>query len=280
MENNIDFDMIMVNYNYRSESVLEVDHAKTLSSKHNKKLYLLETKLTKFSEKNARDLRYDFFDQKMVNYDNLILGHNLSDKLEWFLMQMSRGAGVSELFGMEGYSTRKGYHIVRPLIEKTKEEIMSELHRRGIEYFYDRSNNDQKFERNHFRHNFSEPFLKKFSKGVAKTFQILEKEKRILESYVLETEKDEFYVYSTSKEMATNLLSKHLKKCNYVLSGGQRAEFEKNGEIVAGGYAATFKSGKLYISPFVNKLVRKKDREKMRTLGIPPKHRPYYKKFL
>jgi len=38
----------------------------------------------------------------------LILAHQFDDKFEWFLMQLSKGAGLKELFGMSELEKRKG----------------------------------------------------------------------------------------------------------------------------------------------------------------------------
>lgn len=284
-KNNIDFDMIIVNYNIREESKKEVEHAKLLALKYNKKLHLLEleTKITSNFEKKARDIRYDFFDKTMekYKYKNLILGHNLSDKFEWMLMQIAKGAGIEEIYGMNGYTKRKGYNIVRPLIKLTKEEILNKLKKNNIKYFYDKSNSDEKYTRNKIRHNFSEPFLKEFSKGVSKTFDILEKEKEHINKYELIKKKKEYYKYKVDQVFSANILSKHFKKNGYLLSGNQRKEFEKNLEIVIPlnknkNVIATFKNGYIYITPYITNIkINKKEREKLRLSGIPPKHRPY-----
>ena len=99
MEKNIEFDIAIVNYHTRETSDLEVEYAKKLAKKYNKKIFIKDCFLKKFSEKKARECRYKFFEEiiKQHNYHTLILAHQLNDRLEWFLMQLSKGAGLPEL---------------------------------------------------------------------------------------------------------------------------------------------------------------------------------------
>ena len=80
-----------------------IEYAKYLAHKHNKKIYIKNyPKNLKFTEKDARDFRHNLFESLIINegYESVITGHQLNDKLEWFLMQLSKGAGTVELLGM------------------------------------------------------------------------------------------------------------------------------------------------------------------------------------
>jgi len=283
LEQDIPFDLVMVDYNSREQSKKEVAFAKSLISKYNKKLHLLNTSLDLSEgnfEKRARDIRYDFFDKTMINYDNLILGHNLSDKLEWFLMQLTRGAGIKELYGMEEISIRKNYTVVRPLLNDSKKEILEYLNKHQLNYFYDKSNDDESFTRNYFRHNFSEKLLEENKEGILKTFKILEKEKSFLPVGKKIEELNEYVVYKIDFSVASSLLSSLLKERGYLLSGSQREEFEDKEEITVifedKTYSASYREGKLYLSPYLKDIILpKKFKEEMRIKKVPPKHRGY-----
>jgi len=284
LENDIPFDLIMVNYNIREQSKKEVEYAREFAVKNNLKFFL---KTVDFShersnfEKKARDLRYSFFDQtiRLEGYDNLILGHNLSDKLEWFLMQMTKGAGLVEIFGMNNIDSRKNYTIVRPLIDYSKEEILNYLEQNHIHYFYDDSNDSLDYTRNYFRHTFSNPLLKKYKKGILKTFKILEQEVKLLPEAVLVDKREDYYKFEIDFSRASNLLSSLMKRYGYLLSGAQREEFEDKEEITVLindlKYVGTYRDGFLYFSPFSEETMPKKFKEKMRVEKIPPKHRAY-----
>lgn len=133
----IEFDIIIVNYNTRETSFAETMFARDLAKLHKKLCFTKSVVIENHSnfEKVARDVRHSFFEETIHEYiyDNLITGHNLNDKMEWFLMQMTRGAGIRELFGMEPISEKEidssgeFYNIVRPLISTPKEEILAYL---------------------------------------------------------------------------------------------------------------------------------------------------------
>ena len=65
LENNIEFDIAIVNYNLREQSKIEVQYAKDLAKKYNKKCFIKDVKSENISnfEKEARDIRYKFFNE-------------------------------------------------------------------------------------------------------------------------------------------------------------------------------------------------------------------------
>ena len=97
-EQNIPFDIAIVDYNLREQSKEEINYAKQLAFKYNKQVFIKEVTLeTSNFEKKARDIRYTFFEDLIhdYNYNTLIAAHQLNDKLEWFMMQLSKGSGLS-----------------------------------------------------------------------------------------------------------------------------------------------------------------------------------------
>jgi tRNA(Ile)-lysidine synthase len=165
----INFDIAIVDYNQRKQSINEIKYATTLAKRYNKKCFISTyPKDLPFSEKNARDFRYNFF--KSIIYENsyeaLITAHQLNDKLEWFLMQLTKGAGLVELIGLEKKSIKDGYIVYKPLLDFTKDELVEYLEKNSIKYFIDDSNFDQKYKRNYFRHNFSDKLLELYKDGI------------------------------------------------------------------------------------------------------------------
>ena len=182
LDKNIPFDMAIVNYHTRETSDEEVEYAKNLAKKYNKKIFVKECFLDKFSEKTARDCRYKFFEEiiKRQGYETLILAHQLNDRFEWFLMQLSKGAGLKELIAMEEYEKRDFYTIWRPFYNTSREEIEEYLKKNNIKHFIDESNFDQKYKRNFIRHNFANEFIKFFKDGIKKSFEYLEEDKKLI----------------------------------------------------------------------------------------------------
>ena len=90
------FNIAIIDYNIRSQSKDEVLYAKQLALEYNKRCYVKEevSMLSSNFENNAREVRYNYFDEIILrdSYDNLITAHQLNDKLEWFLMQFTKGA--------------------------------------------------------------------------------------------------------------------------------------------------------------------------------------------
>ena len=110
IQNSIVFDIALVNYGTRENSDKEELHAKILAKKYNLTYYTIKApKYTTNFEKNARDFRYDFFEDLIEkhDYDNLLTAHQLNDQLEWLLMRLTKGAGTSELIGLEPVSKRR-----------------------------------------------------------------------------------------------------------------------------------------------------------------------------
>ena len=178
LKQNISFDIAIVDYNLRIQSKDEISYAKELAIKYNKKIFIKNVKLENNSnfEKTARDIRYKFFEEIILEnlYENLITAHQLNDKLEWFMMQLSKGAGLVELIGFNEFEQKENYKIYKPLLNITKDELEIYLKENNHKYFIDNSNFDEKYKRNYFRHNFANKFLEEVSNGVKKSFEYLQ----------------------------------------------------------------------------------------------------------
>lgn len=288
---NIEFDIIIVNYNTRTTSFEETMFARDLTTAHNKMCFTKSVLIEKNSnfEKEARDVRHSFFEEtiKEYRYDNLITGHNLNDKMEWFLMQMTRGAGIRELFGMEPISAKEidntgiYYNIVRPLIATPKEEIISYLEINKLKHFFDESNEDQKYTRNKFRANYVSKLVSEYSTGISKTFDILEKEVDCLDVKLEYIEKTEDYAVVKAEDYNFVAIgSLLLKKYGYVMSGPQRESLHTLCELVVTigemPCIISYRSNSLTFTPYVTGIVMTNEfKEKMRKALVHPKHRGY-----
>lgn len=281
LENDIKFDIAIVNYGTREASAKEVAHAKALSKKH--KLFCHNIKAPVFAthfEKKARDFRYEFFESLITieGYDTLITAHQLNDQLEWLLMRLTKGAGTSELIGLEAVSQRENYTLVRPLLNYSKNELLDYLNEHDHPYFIDESNSDEKYERNQFRKHFSDPLISNYKEGIKRSLTYLRKDKEVLEK-TFETIYAEkaFRIIrlhtATAKVKATDLA---LKDLGYLLSAAQRKELEKEKSSVIGGeWAVENQDNILYITPYIKVDMPKIFKEECRIKKIPAKIRPY-----
>ncbi len=98
----------------------------------------------------ARELRYLWFEQLLEekNFDYLLTAHHLNDSLETALLNFTRGSGLK---GLSGIPAQRG-HILRPLLELSREEIETYAKKQGIPWREDLSNQSLKYRRNLLRH--------------------------------------------------------------------------------------------------------------------------------
>ena len=138
---NIVFDIALVDYNTQKQRLEIIQHAQKLAKTHHKKCYIHHApKIAHNFEMQARKIRYDFFETliKEHSYKHLILAHHLNDRLEWFLMQLSKGAGLNTLLSFQAYEKRESYAIVRPLLYTPKDTLKTLA--KDLKFFEDDSN--------------------------------------------------------------------------------------------------------------------------------------------
>lgn len=283
LEQNIAFDIAIVDYNLRVQSKDEILYAKELAFKYNKSIYTKDVKLENSSnfEKTARDIRYKFF-EKIISensYENLITAHQLNDKLEWFMMQLSKGAGLVELIGFNEYEQKENYKIYKPLLNITKDELENYLKTNNHKYFIDESNFDEKYKRNFFRHNFSNPFLENFSSGVKKSFEYLQNDLNSLNIQYkpIKQIKDlEIFLNQNDDNLNIRTIDLSLKRRGILLSSAQRNEILKQKEItISHKINISILEDYIWIAPNCSEIMDKKFKELYRTNSIPRNMRSY-----
>jgi len=280
LEKEIPFDIAIVNYHKREQSIEEVEYAKHLANKYNKQIYIKDCFLDDSNfEMNARNCRYKFFEElsQKYGYKNLYLAHQLNDRFEWFLMQLSKGAGLKELISMPKIEKKEYFTIHRPLIEISKEGILEYLHKNNIKYFVDSSNFDTKYKRNYFRKEFANRFINEFKDGIKRSFEYLEEDKNLLFSKDW-TKEDKLYKFKiTNPQIDIKKVDLILKELGYILSKSQRDEIiKRNFSLVIGGVIAIDKNEEyIFISPYETPKMPKQFKEQMRKQKIPPKVRGY-----
>lgn len=283
LEQNIPFDIAIVDYNLRKQSKNEVSYAKELALKYDKKIFLKELTLDDDSnfEKKARDIRYSFFEEIIKNnsYENLITAHQLNDKLEWFMMQLSKGAGLVELIGFNEFEQRDKYKIYKPLLNITKNELEEYLKTNQYKYFIDESNFNEKYTRNFFRHNFSDKFLSKFKNGIVNSFEYLQNDLDSLNIQNTPIKKiDELEIFVNQKDDNLNIrtIDLSLKKRGFLLSNAQRNEILKEKKLtISHKINISILEDYIWIVPFCNITMDKKFKENCRINKIPKNIRAY-----
>lgn len=283
LKQNIPFDIAIVDYNLRAQSKNEISYAKELAKQYKKEIFIYEIHLEDTSnfEKKARDIRYTFFESIINNhsYTNLITAHQLNDKLEWFMMQLSKGAGLVELIGFNEFEQKENYKIYKPLLNITKDELEMYLKTNNHKYFVDQSNFDEKYKRNYFRHNFSNKFLEEFSNGVKKSFDYLQNDLNSLNiqnSPIKKIEELEIFINQKDDNLNIRTIDLSLKKRGILLSNAQRNEILKQKEItISHTINISILEDYIWITPNCNEIIDKKSKESYRTNKIPKNIRAY-----
>ncbi len=278
----IDFDLAIVDYQMRDQSVQEVAYAHALATEFHKECYTLETLLSEQNfEATARNVRYDFFESLIGEhgYTNLITAHQLDDRLEWLLMQLGKGAGLYELLGMSVIEKRKNYRLVRPLLETTREQINNYLKDNCIRYFEDESNSDEKYKRNFFRHNLATPLLEKYAKGIKKSFRYLDEDltERIEQEIDVQRVQQLYYFERpVSRRSSVIAVDRLLKALGFLMRQGDKEMLKTADEHVVGRqYVVSFHPNYCFVAPYLADEMPKAFREKCRLLNVPKKLRPY-----
>ncbi len=279
-EANIDFDIAIVNYNTRKNSLKELAYAKELASRYEKNIYVKEAQLeASHLEASARKIRYDFFEEiiESNNYDLLLTAHQINDQLEWFLMQLSKGAGSLELLGMSDNEQRNHYRLVKPLLALSKLQLQNYLNEKGHHYFIDESNADESFKRNHFRHQFSDKLISQYQSGISKSFQYLKEDQALLlEDSSVHDYLELTFIRASNPRIALFHVDKALKKRGYILSHAQREELKKQSSaVISDQFVIEQIENITYIAPRFESSMDKSFKEACRVAKIPSKIRPY-----
>ena len=282
LENNISFDIAIVDYGIREQSKEEVAYAQTLAQQYGFTCNIHQApKITNNFEANARKIRYDFFEKLIQehHYDTLLTAHHLGDRFEWMLMQFCKGAGCAELAGMKEKTQRNGYTLYRPLLHVDKQELLEYLHVKGIQYFEDASNFDEKYKRNTFRHSYTKPLLEKYLQGIKKSFEYIDADVQNLIQEVQLQKKNELVCFKKTATPRNDvyIIDKYLKSLNHLMTGDEKKLLqEKHTAVIGRKYIVTTVSDYVCIAPYLKaQNMPKSFKEKMRLLHVEPKLRGY-----
>ncbi|MGD9851250.1 MAG: tRNA lysidine(34) synthetase TilS [Nitrospirales bacterium] len=114
----------------------------------------------------ARNIRYQILHEMAsdLGSNKIALGHQANDQAETVLMWMMRGAGTG---GLGGMPPQRGGIIVRPILDRTKAEVLEYLQFKQIPYRTDSTNGQPLYLRNRIRQEFI-PRLQEYSPGIIK----------------------------------------------------------------------------------------------------------------
>ena len=119
-------------------------------------------------EMAARELRYAWFEEMRAKrrMDYIVVGHHADDFAETVVMNLCRGTGIRGLEGIRAVNGR----VLRPLLSKSREEILDYIKENQLGYRTDSTNNSMDYTRNKIRHRVM-PTLKEINPSVLKTIE-------------------------------------------------------------------------------------------------------------
>lgn len=119
-------------------------------------------------EMAARELRYAWFEELRNETKSMVIAvaHHRDDSVETFLLNLIRGTGIN---GLKGIQAKNG-HIVRPLLETSRENILNYLDHLQQNYVTDSTNLQDEYMRNKIRLNLL-PIMKEMNPSIMESIQ-------------------------------------------------------------------------------------------------------------
>ena len=111
-------------------------------------------------EMKAREIRFKEFETFANKKTWIVLGHHISDSLEWSLMQQMKSSSSQAMLGIP---LKRGRYL-RPFMCLTRNHISSFCHFNSIPYWNDPSAENFRFERNWIREKILRPLKKLYPK--------------------------------------------------------------------------------------------------------------------
>ena len=152
------------------ESDRDEEFVRNLCNQLHVPLYVKSFKTIDYANENhlsvemaARELRYTWFDvlKTETNADIIAVAHHRDDSVETVLLNLIRGTGIN---GLRGIQAKNGY-IVRPLLEVSRDEILTYLDELHQTYVTDSTNLVDEVKRNIIRLDVI-PILKRMNPSV------------------------------------------------------------------------------------------------------------------
>ena len=164
---------IHVNHKIREESYDEEDFVMNYCRKNHIRAYKFHIDVPKLAKQQnvsietaARDARRGVFKsliQKGI-VDKVAIAHHMTDQAETVLLHLFRGSGLA---GAKGMEISKDGTYIRPLLETSKDEILSYINENDIPYVQDSSNEESIYTRNYIRNEIMPLILKKWPNAIS-----------------------------------------------------------------------------------------------------------------
>jgi tRNA(Ile)-lysidine synthase len=198
---NLDFSLAHVNFKLRGEASQQDEiFVRKLAQSLQVPIFVIQSDTKVYAKTHklsiqmaAREIRYNWFEDLLENesFDYVLTGHHANDDIETFFINLSRSAGLEGLTGIP----KLNQHILRPLLNFSREDITIFAKQNNITWREDESNSDTKYLRNKIRHELLptiESVFPQFNTAFQKTQQHLQDSQTLILDY-LEYIKDLFW---------------------------------------------------------------------------------------
>lgn len=205
-----------VNHNLRKESIDEEIYTRNLAKKLNLpcEIYSFNHDGVSNFEASAHKERYEFLESVLKKYklNTLLTAHHKNDNLESIIMKLFKGSNLYGYSGIVPNVIYENYHIIRPLLSLSKDEIYLYAKENNLKFFEDITNKNTDYKRNAIRHKIVPELLKESPNVLDKSMQFSE---RLLEAFTFLRKTSEQYLntHNYTIDIPTyNLLDVAVKK--------------------------------------------------------------------
>jgi tRNA(Ile)-lysidine synthase len=263
-----------INHAFRAEADDDARFVAEVCKKLGVRSYTTKVDVARYAKQNGisfetagREVRYAFFDELMADLPHSVTAtaHNANDSAESFMMHLLRGSGLG---GLTGISAVRG-RIIRPLIERPREEIEAYRKARRLTPREDSTNAEDVYTRNDVRHHVMPPIAERGGiEAIARAARLLAEDEaflrqytaRLAETYLSDGGGGELTLNAAEFNALPTAVRRRLLR--YALNGAEReigaahiesvlslAQRNRGGKYLRlpGGVTVSLKSGKLII---------------------------------
>nr|YP_010198144.1 tRNAIle-lysidine synthetase [Gracilaria ornata]UAD86560.1 tRNAIle-lysidine synthetase [Gracilaria ornata] len=155
---------IYIDHQWRDDSRKNIKHLLNYTNITNNNTYIYQIHTIHMSESTTRRIRYQIIIQHAIKNKIQIIftGHNQTDQLETFLLNLIRGTGLEGLSSLPFMRQIKHYiKIIRPLIKMNTGDILWFCHKFNLPIWSDKTNLYYSNYRNRIRYELL-PYLKAY----------------------------------------------------------------------------------------------------------------------
>nr|YP_009237705.1 Ycf62 [Gracilariopsis lemaneiformis]YP_009294691.1 tRNA(Ile)-lysidine synthase [Gracilariopsis chorda]AJO68521.1 hypothetical protein [Gracilariopsis lemaneiformis]AML79967.1 Ycf62 [Gracilariopsis lemaneiformis]AOM66951.1 tRNA(Ile)-lysidine synthase [Gracilariopsis chorda] len=159
-----DIEYIYIDHQWRFDSKKQIKHLINYINTTKHKISIYQINYNNMSELIARRIRYQILIKHAKIHQQQIIctGHNKTDHLETFFVNLIRGTGLEGLSSIPLIrKINKQTHLLRPLIEINRADILWFCRKCNLPIWSDKTNFNYKNYRNRIRHEIL-PYLKQY----------------------------------------------------------------------------------------------------------------------